>query len=184
MDDPLLQRVRLVEPGPRARPSAGARPGARPAGPRGPSVRPARSSSIRLSEGRREPPASSPGRGGHTGKVPVAFPAGVLRPREINGAPTRGAATVRRHRSRFTRGRFGRSDRSPIGQQIEGHAGFKSCRPDCYMTAMSLQCDGKMGSVSMSRWTPLNPSWHFFRTTARRSGRGRSSLRPIPALSL
>ena len=32
MDDPLFQRVRLVEPGPGARPSAGARPGAdRPA---------------------------------------------------------------------------------------------------------------------------------------------------------
>ncbi len=35
VDDPLLQRVRLVEPGPRARPSAGARPGARLAGARG-----------------------------------------------------------------------------------------------------------------------------------------------------
>jgi hypothetical protein len=80
VDDPLLQRVRLVEPGPRALPSAGARPGARAAGPRGASVRPARSSSMRLSDGRREPPDSSPGRGGHTGEVPVAFPVGVLRP--------------------------------------------------------------------------------------------------------
>jgi hypothetical protein len=35
---------------------------------------------MRLSGGRREPPVPSPGRGRHTGEVPVAFPAGVLRP--------------------------------------------------------------------------------------------------------
>src|SRR5580693_7396998 len=27
---------------------------------------------------------------------------------------------------------FGRSDRSRIGQQVEGHAGFKSCCPDFF----------------------------------------------------
>ena len=27
---------------------------------------------------------------------------------------------------------IGRSDRSRIGQQVEGHAGFRSCRPEVY----------------------------------------------------
>jgi hypothetical protein len=39
-------------------------------------------------------------------------------------------ASVRRHRSRLTRVGFGRSDRSRIGQQVGGHAGYKTCCPD------------------------------------------------------
>ena len=54
------------------------------------------------------------------GKHARVEPRGYLPAASVDQTDVR-KATVRR---------FGRSDRSRVGQQVDGHAGFKSSRPD------------------------------------------------------